>query len=395
MKIAQSNSHFDVVRAFEGLRNGRAITLLIGAFILTLVLNILGILTKSAVGISIGTALFWFLGNLIFLFGISAAGVVLMDVARGLPPPSFGDAIFAGVLSAFKIIVMMVLGAVAFALYWALLYLVFLICKIPGLGPVIYAVAFPVAVVLTAFVLVGSIIAFTVMGSAVWEGHALSTAIARVYAIAAHRAIEVLIHYLILSFMLVVIGFVVLGFLLFSFVAVGGLSSIAIFGGLTESRGGELGWLGNLSILFSIFAGAGAGSEDMRLYMLAGLFGAGAVFSIALAGLYSVFLMGINLVYLSAVEGIDFSAAEAKLSEGFAQARQKAGEMQEHARQRTQELQERARQAEEQRRAVAQATTVSSAANMPTAQAGQQCPKCGATITGSDSFCGGCGYKLT
>lgn len=388
MNTAQDNRHFDVVRAFEGLRNGRAITLLVGAFILADVPVILGLATRSPLGVLL---LFAFLGLLIALFGISAAGVVLMDVARGLPPPSFGDAIFAGVFSAFKIIIMMILGTVAFALYWVLLYLVFLICKIPGLGPVIYAVAFPVAVVLTAFVLVGSIIAFTVMGSAVWEGHALSAAIARVYAIAANRAIEVLIHYLILNFVLAVIGGMVLGFLLFSAVFVGGLSSIAIFEGVTESRGGGLGWFGNLSILRLLVLGSG----DIGRYGLAELFGAGAVFSIGLATLYSVFLMGINLIYLSAVEGIDFSAAEAKLSKGLTQARQKAGEMQERARQRAQELQERARQAEEHRRAAAQATTVSSAADMPTAQAGQQCPKCGATITGSDSFCGGCGYKLT
>ena len=383
MNIAQGNRHFDVVRAFEGLRSGRAITLLVGAFILAVVLATLGFATGSAGGI----AVFVFLGLLIALFGISAAGVVLMDVARGLPPPSFGDAVFTGVFSAFKIIVMMILGAVAFAFYWVLLYFVFLICKIPGLGPVIYAVAFPVAVVLTAFVLVGSIIAFTVMGSAVWEGHALSAAIARVYAIAAHRAIEVLIHYLILNFVLAVIGGVVLGFLLFSSVAVGGLSSLAIGGGAAASFGSGF---RNLSILGLL--GMGGYGVDIGNYAV---FGAGAVFSIGLAALYAVFLMGINLIYLSAVEGIDFSAAEAKLSEGLTQARQKAGEIQEHARQRAQELQERARQAEEQRRAVAQATTLSSAANVPTAQAGQQCPKCGATITGGDSFCGGCGYKLT
>jgi signal transduction histidine kinase len=305
-----------------------------------------------------------------------------------------GNAIFSGVASFFKIVVILIAALIAFALYWVVLYVAFLVCRIPGLGPLIYAIALPAAVILTTFVLVGYVVASCIVLPAVWEGHTLRAAIARLYAVASHRPMEVFAQLLILWLVLSLISIVVIGFLVSSSFLVGGISLAA----LGERAGSLLGGFGGGSILQGLvgsLSGLAARGGEGGGYAIAGVFGIAIVWVLAVAAYTSVFLMGINLVYLSASEGIDSSAAEAKLSRGLAQAKQKASEMQEHAKQRALELQERARQAEEQRRMAAQAAAAGvGAAGTESIEAAARCPGCGASITGSDAFCGECGHRL-
>ena len=395
MNIAPGNINFDLLRAFEGLRNRRAILLLIGAHFLGFVVFAIGMSTNS-VGVAVVLGL---VGFFVTLFGVNAAGVVLMDAARGTPLPTIADAIYAGVASFFKIIVIVIVALVAFALYWVALYVVFLICRIPGVGPLIYAVALPAAIVLTTFVLIGYAAASCIVVPAVWEGHTLRAAIARLYAVATHRPMEVFVQLLILWLVLALISIVVFGFLTSSSFLVGGISLAALgerAGSLLGGYGGGSNWLFSfLGIKSGPGFGGGNGGETLAGYATAGLFGVAMVWILAMAAYASVFLMGINLVYLSASQGIDSSAAEAKLSRGLAQAKQKASEMQEHAKQRALELQERARQAEEQRRMAAQAAAAGvGAAGTASIEAAARCPGCGASITASDAFCGDCGHKL-
>jgi hypothetical protein len=92
----------ELLRSLEGLRNRKAITLLMVGFILGVIL--LGIGTRVGLdSFALGFA-FGLIGLLCVLFGISAAGIVLMDATRGRAETSYGDAMLLGVLTFLKLL---------------------------------------------------------------------------------------------------------------------------------------------------------------------------------------------------------------------------------------------------------------------------------------------------
>ena len=92
----------------------RAILLLIGSLLLAILVAAVGKVTDS------GWIAFFFgiFASLIWLFGVSAAGLVLMDVARGLEPPSFSMAFFGGAFSFVKVVAIFLLAVAIGLLYW-------------------------------------------------------------------------------------------------------------------------------------------------------------------------------------------------------------------------------------------------------------------------------------
>lgn len=373
MSITATQEQHGLLRAIEGLRSGRAIAFLGVGWLLAVGLSMLGGATRSYWGV----LLFALLGMLVMLYALCAAGIVLLDLARGMSPPSLADACFAAIPAFVKFLLILGIGIVCFLLYWVLLAALFLVCKIPGIGPVLYALLLPVTIVLTATVMAGAYIALGLLGPAVWEGHTIGGAIARLFAIATQRPVECLVHFVLLSLLVALSAWMIFGLLVLATLSTGGISATVL------DVDPSMAFM-NLPGLLA-YPGGGGGYSDG--YFSAALFGIALVFGIASAAILSMQILGCNLIYLKMSEGIDSSAAEAKLREGLAQAKRKAEELQATARERTQQMQERARQHAEQRAA-------QNAQNTAAPPATKVCPACGAANASNDTFCGECGAKV-
>lgn len=369
---------FELLRALEGLKNWRAIVMLIGSGLLAIFLFALGI-RISVSGSSVFGIAIDLIAAAVWLFGICAAGMVLMDAARGLEPPSFVTAFFAGAASFVKSIAVLVLAAIATLLYWLIWAAVFFVCKLPGLGVVLFAIAFPVAIILTALVTLGVFVAFGLLLPSLWEGNTVMAAIARLIAIASKRPIDALVYFFMLGLLMAFVGTVIFGTLGFAFLSVSGIS-VAVMGFGLGDFSGLLGGIFQQHHYYGGFGGGsgfgGFGGDESRTgsYLTAAGIDGAIILGVVMAALFSVYLMGLNIIYLMLSEGVDPKAAEAMLSERMNQMKQKAEEAQERARQHIQ-------QAQEQRQAAAATTT------------DKKCIACGAQMGPADEFCGECGRK--
>lgn len=368
-----------VFQAVGGLRNRRALLALLGCLFGGVLVSALA----SRMG-SLGVVLV----PLIFLVavgtGVNAAGVLLMDQARGVASRGIVDALAYGLMCIPKLIVLgLALLLVEIAVF-IVLALVFLICKIPFLGPLLYVVVFPVSVVVVGLTLFGLFLCMVLALPAIWEGLTIMRAIAQTLAIARTRLIESLLLLASVGLLCMVVGFIVFGILGAGLVPTLGLSG-SILGG---------GGLGGLESLAGMVQGYGGGG-----YAIAAMVGGGLLWALAATLIGQVYLLGLNIVYLRVTEGLDPSATEAALRRGL-----------DDAKRRSAELGERARAAATRERDPApQAWTAAAPVPAPQATAPTDvsaftpaapvamtiaCPNCSAACTTDDLFCGVCGQRL-
>lgn len=376
--VARSAVLTELLRSLDALRNPKAIVLLMASFAISLLLMGAGAASGSAAILG----LFAVLAFLTFLVGCSAAGVVLMDVTREKAPPSFGDAFILGGIASLKFIVgvlglILAMSGVGLVIA-ALLYL----CKIPGIGPVLYAGLLPVMLIFSALMYLGAAACFSLLAPALWEGNTLGVAFARVYAIGSQRPIQFIIVWLAALLLLAFVFVTIFGVLATATLWVGGLS-VAILGtGISipsfnpmEIFGGGYG-MGR-----GAWGGGGGG------YVIAGIFGGALAWAVAFAAYGAVALMAMCVMYVGLGEGLDTAQGERLLADKIAWAKQKAAEVQETAKQRALQAQARAQEAVERR--------AQSAAAPPDAGSGvPRCPSCNAPVTAGSAFCGECGAKL-
>jgi hypothetical protein len=391
-------------QAIGGLRNHRALaamaTCLIGAVLI-------GMLGGAALG-RLGALGVLLIGGIVLVAvytGINAAGILLMDQARGAPPRGLIDALVFGLLCIPKVIVLAIgFFLVALAVFLAIA-LVFLVCKIPLLGPIVFTLAFPVSVLVAGVTLSGLMLCMFLALPAVWEGATITHAIAQSLAIVRSRLVETFLMLMVVGFLAFVVGLIVFGVLGSGLFPTMGLSAALLGGG----GGGDLeygmrGGPGPFGALMGGMMGAGGG------YALAGAIGGGVLWAIAATLVAQVWLLGLNLVYLRVSEGLDAQATEQAIGQRLAEARRKTAEMRQKAR----EAAERARDQARSRGAAATPTAPTSAAPAPDpaaptpvapaaaaaapapgpTPAALTCPACRAPITADDLFCGACGHKL-
>lgn len=125
--------------------------------------------------------------------------------------------------------------------------------------------------------------------------------------------------------------------------------------------------------LMSIYASMGEGNG----YIKGAIIGGGLLGGIAFSLPGIVMIHGICISYLQAKEGVDFSGEQAKIESGINQAKEKASQ----AKLRAEQLNQREPSIQPQ-----------TANTRP--EKLHSCPKCKATLSAEDLFCGECGYKL-
>lgn len=357
-------------RASEGLTHWRGIVVTLASLLVAGAILMLGMYfvasSPSAMGM---VALFicWVLYALIGGAGVSASGIMLLDKARGAPNRSMMDAFVYGVMCVFKswgVFLIMLLALIIFVVLASLIYLV---CKIPGLGPVLLFFTHPVLAITAGFLIFITMFVFTpLVVPALWDGDGVVKAIAKTVAILRERFMAAVLSLILMA---VVTAFI-LGIMAWVIVP-GYLTMTGLAAGIIGTNLG-----GDMSALMNMMSG-GSGHLAAAGLATAVLFMVGIVMSL------QVYLMGINLVYLGVSEGVDVAAAEQMIKQQIDQAKAKA----EEAKQRAMEAAERAKQAAQQSKEAAQQAT-------PAQDAGPVCPKCNASVNPGDAFCEHCGNKL-
>lgn len=366
-------------QSIDALRNRRALFAMLGCLAAGVLLAGLFSLMASRMGFFMA-----FLGFVAMFVasaaGINAAGVLLMDQARGLPSRPLTDAVVYGLMCIPKFIALaLLLFLVALAVF-VVLAIVYFVCKVPVLGPILFVVVFPLSVVISGLTVCGLFLCMFLALPAIWEGATITRAIAQALAIARSRLVESILLLAVVGLLAGVVGFIVFSVLFSGLMPAVGMSA-SILGG--DGLGSMLGMMryGGAEDFGTPVAGAS--------YAIAAGIGAGLLWALTGSLLSLVYLLGLNIVYLRVTEGLDAGATEAALRARLDDAKRGAADLGQKARQAA----ERAappsptEPAPMPRAAPPDSTT-------PAVSKAITCPQCLSAVGRDDIFCGACGHRL-
>ncbi|MDR1064477.1 MAG: zinc ribbon domain-containing protein [Azoarcus sp.] len=374
--------HADLLRAVEALRNEKALFVLLATGLLAgASIFLMYSLHDSGAFTSIVLSAFVFL---LLPVGASAAGLLLLDQAKGLTPRPLGSAVPGGLFAALRLLVIFLANVAVMAVFYLCLSLLLFACKIPFLGPALYAVLFPILAMAAGLLCLGLFAAQSMAGPAIWNGATVSETLSMLVRIATRRGAELLVSLFLLAALVTLAEFV-----LFGIVAIGAQTvlgaSVSILGSSFQNPAGFPG----LGIIQPIAANE---------YAQAIAFGAMLITVLVLTAVMALALMGLNLIYLRiagdpALAGTDSpNALDAPPPPGPGKA------------------QEALPPPFEARAAVAAANPADKPAahGVPDILAGlfpeaapsaaappSACPHCRAAIQPGDHYCGECGGKIT
>lgn len=365
MSETTANNLGALLRSFEGMRNWRALVLMIGGVVCAaLVLyggfNVIAHVDSTVMGliVSVITGL---LALLLFLTGLNGAGLLLVDQVDQQPCRSFAQAFFGGMGCTLWAALASILLAVALLVLWVVLAALTFLDRIPGIGPFFaFLLSGPTAVIF-AFCFVFLALGVPLIYVAIWRGHNAIGAIGRAVDIVVRRPLETFVHFLVLwliAFSATAFAFSMLfwgGAVTISMHAIVGVgSNLADMGGYGTGYGMGDGALGMLSGAVGNFVSLGAAGISI-----------GLIYLVLFALLQLIYLAGSILVHDSLGAGVDAASAS----------RMRAG------------LQNFKRKIDESRpRAAAPAQS-------PPPMA-RRCPSCGAAVASGDVFCGSCGQRM-
>jgi hypothetical protein len=361
-KSAALTSGFDsLLAATDAFRNVRAIILLGLTFIVAAIVGglfgMLGAKADSAAIVGFGTLLAF----LIAFYGLNAVGILIMREAEGRPVPSIMDGVLLSLFSSHRLLGVLVLESLIVVAAVIAVALVLFICKLPGLGPLLFTFAFPIsAIVLGICVFALFFVMFPLAGPAVWSGSSVLQVIARLNLIARTKMLSVI--------MLQVILFFIVSFtagLIFFVVMTGFLMTSGLSAGILDAGGMNFGQMAMMMMM-------GGGRSEGSGYLIAGGIGGGLLFAFASVVPALMYTKGVCIIYINKTADMNFAQAEAQLESGLASMKKKADE-----------ARERARQLAPQQPVVAAAPVQALA-----------CPNCHSPVAADDAFCGNCAHKL-
>jgi len=376
-KLTESSS---LLGALDAITRWRPFVLLITTFLACVVIASLfaGVgagLAKQSMGLA---AFVGFVGMLLVaitaLIGINGAGIMLSDEVWARPQRGIKAALLVSLFTSHRLVLILLLEGLIFVLYLVVLAILLFLCKIPGIGPVLYAVAFPLGAILTGVVLFALIyVAIPLAAPAVWSGATVMNAVAMLKEVALHRLLFVVIMTLLLGLLLMVVGGIIGGI-------VG--SGTAITLGISA---GIIGVSMDMMAIFGMFSGYGGQGSG---YAWALSFGAATLFLVATTPVMLVGMKGAAIIHQAAVTGLSLAEAEEEISRGMAEVKKRAHEAKEQAKAQMAAAQAAAAQA------AANAKATAPEQQAPTAAPQPKCPGCGANFGEADVFCGSCGHKL-
>jgi len=160
-------------RVFESItsvRNGKATFTLLAGFAmagLLLAMAESSLVRANTVSGSVQAAL----AALVAFYGANAAGLLMMDEARGRPTRDVADAVRDALRTAHRLLLVIVVVALAAALVLGGLFGLLWLCRLPRVGPWLFTLAVPLGVVLIgAAAVTGAVVIGPLAAPAVWSG---------------------------------------------------------------------------------------------------------------------------------------------------------------------------------------------------------------------------------
>jgi hypothetical protein len=374
-----------LLNALEAVRNFRALLLMA----LTLIAAVGAFMLFKSMHAGWAMLAGLLLALAILFYGMSAVGTMLMHKAQTGEAISIVEAIVRSLAISHRLIAVGLLALLVFLGLMLVVALLFVVCKLPGLGPLLYFFALPFSILLLGLTYAAFLFVVVPMaGPAVWRGEKVFDILSQLFAIIRQR-LSMTVVLLVFLGILVFVTAIILAVIFWSGLLFSGGLSLSVLksslsGGLAGMFGPMLGGFGGMGGGYDQYGGMGgmSGGGDGSGLVMAGLAGAGILFAAMLAPPALVLLQGYCQIYLIVTDGLDVSAEKAVLRERMEQAKRAAEEAKRRA-------EEAKRKMDEQRARAATAPTT-----QPLAAAATECPACGGSITPDDVFCGSCGHKL-
>jgi hypothetical protein len=386
MLSQQIRSSGSLLDSIDAIRNWRALLVLLASLVAAGLLFAIGAQLASVSMVLL--LLFALLAYIVVFYGANASGMMIMDEVKGHESRPPMAAVMTSLATSHRLILVFLLLGVIYLAAFLVLALVLAVCKIPFLGPVLYAVVFPVSVVVfgVAMFAVPTVI-FPLSAPSIWNGAGTMECVSQLLAIARKRLLMVLMLMIAVAFIAGVVAFLI-GAILFSGTAVTALLSLPILG-----AGGMGGFGGMMGMMASEGAAMGLGG-----HAISAMIGGGILFAIAFTLPGMVYLRGACMVYLRAIDGLDLAAEQAAIDDRLAAAKARARDMQAKA-------QSTAREYASRPAGITPAAVPAHAAargvpgpapavDLDATDALLACPICRAVVSSHDAFCGECGHRL-
>jgi hypothetical protein len=365
---------YGLLRAAEAITNWRALAMTCLAGVVSfLFFALTGWMMKSSVVVG---GLLGIVSIVVWLIGYSSVGILLMRRAQG-QEVGFMDAVLQAAFTVHRLFGVAVLLFLLFLGVALASLLILFVCRIPGLGPLLYSLVFPaLAVILGVTIAAMFYVGFPLAAPAIWEGNTAFATIARLIGIVRSRLLQVITNLVILMLLVTFLSSVVFFVLLAGYSTAMGLSATAgipTLGGMVGMFHGMMGGMGGM--------GAGLDYEGMgraASYTSAFGFATGLLFTVGSIIPFLTFINGTCLVYLQAVDGLEFGETEQKLRDHVDEAKRRAQEARDRAQAKLNDSKLAMQSAPQ--------------ADTPVA-ASRACVKCGAALAPDDTFCGECGEK--
>lgn len=309
-----------LMRAAEGLTQWRVLGLSFLTWLAGGLVMVGGQMLATRAGSMLLALLFLVIASVVFSAGMSAVGILLQDKAKDVEQRSVAAAIRAGLLCVPRFILfgLLVLAVVlGLCLVAAIVYFV---CKIPFIGPILLFFAHPVMVIAASVFFIALYwVAAPLLAPAIWDGRSLRRAVSLVVAVVRTRLVPLVLMLLALYIVITVITLVVFTGFIPGFAYMTAIASGVIGPSMMASMGG----MGN-SAAFGAMASSG--------HMLAGTLSTVILFAVLMALTMQVMIMGVNIIYLMVTDGLDEQGTEESLQAGIDLAREKARQAQGMAR---------------------------------------------------------------
>lgn len=357
-----------LLTAISAFRNYRALALLGMTFVASVLAG--GLLSFMAANTGMFT--FYFLASLlsfvVLFYGVNGVGILLMNDAQGQPERhSIADALLLSLYTSHRLLAVVILDVLIVLAVIIAIALVLLLCKIPVLGPFLFAFVFPAsAVILGVLVFSLYLVMLPLAAPAVWSGATVFQVIARINMVIRKQLILVLLSEFVL---VLIVGFAA------TIIAMVVVTGSMITSGMSAGIIG-IGMDVNMMGLMSGQMGGGSG------HLIAAFIGGGLLFAVAAVIPSLIWTKGICLIYLNSTRDLDFSQAESQLGSKFDEVRKKA----EQARERARELAAQ--------QTFAPTATPPATVIVPEVSAALTCSACKELVAEADVFCGNCGHKL-
>ena len=236
-------------------------------------------------------------------YGSNAAGLLVMDESRGRVVRDISDALRASLLTAHRLLCVLLIVAVIYVFFGALLLGLMWLSRSavsgPVLGPVLFGLAVPVGVVaIAAALLAGGAVIVPLAAPAVWFGQGVWATLKQLAQLVRERLLAAALLIAAVSVLTAAVGALITSLVMAGgrVVAELGVSVVGVDVPAKQLMAGLFGYglrtLGATGVVGAVPAGSNA-------HVAAALVGGGVVFALALVLPGLVYLRGTTAVYLA------------------------------------------------------------------------------------------------